>query len=181
MLRRKEREKLKTAWVLTDGKIGMLNQALGLVEAVGAAMDGPDGLAIEQKTLRPAAPWRWLPPLAWPIGLTGKCVMGVGPGGDPLQPPWPDLLVTCGRHAVGPSLAIGRLSGGRSFRVHIQHPHVDPRRFDLVVAPAHDRLDGPTVMVTTGAIHRVTRAQLDAAAARLRPSVAHLPEPRVAG
>src|SRR3546814_6923709 len=61
--------------------------------------------------------------------------MGVGPGGDPLQPPWPDLLVTCGRHAVGPSLAIGRLSGGRSFRVHIQHPHVDPRRFDLVVAP----------------------------------------------
>src|SRR3546814_970672 len=72
MLRRKEREKLKTAWVLTDGKIGMLNQALGLVEAVGAAMDGPDGLAIEQKTLRPAAPWRWLPPLAWPIGLTGK-------------------------------------------------------------------------------------------------------------
>src|SRR3546814_20733517 len=135
MLRRKEREKLKTAWVLTDGKIGMLNQALGLVEAVGAAMDGPDGLAIEQKTLRPAAPWRWLPPLAWPIGLTGKSVLGVGPGGDPLHPPWPDLPVTSRRHSVGPSLALGRPRGGRSFRLHIPHTHTAPPPFPLLRPP----------------------------------------------
>src|SRR3546814_17552404 len=104
--------------------------------------------------------------------------MGVGPGGDPLQPPWPDLLVTCGRHAVGPSLAIGRLSGGRSFRVHIQHPLVAPPRLDLVVPPAHDTLAGPTAMMTTWATHRATWAEPDAPAAPSPPAVAHPPEPR---
>ena len=44
-------------WVVTDGKPGMVSQALGLAEAVG--------LPIEEKCIVVRAPWRWLPPQLW--------------------------------------------------------------------------------------------------------------------
>ncbi|MHA1570295.1 MAG: mitochondrial fission ELM1 family protein, partial [Alphaproteobacteria bacterium] len=43
----------------------------------------------------------------------------------------------------------------------------------------HDRLEGDNVLSTLGALHGVTRAILDAAAARFGESVAHLPRPLV--
>ena len=155
------------AWVLTDGKAGTHNGALGLAEAVG--------LPVVDKHIRSALPWRWLPPLLWP-----KSVLGVGAGGDPLEPPWPRLLVSAGERAVGPALEIKRRAGGATFCVHIQHPRVDPARFDLVVVSAHDRLAGPNVRVTVGALHRVTPDLLADAAARFAPAFAHLPRPLVA-
>ncbi len=155
------------AWVLTDGKAGSRNGALGLAEAVG--------LPIVDKHIHSAAPWRWLPPVLWPRG-----VLGVGAGGDPLEPPWPRLVISAGERAVGPALEIRRRAGGGSFCVHIQHPRVAPRRFDLVIVSAHDRLHGPNVRVTVGALHRVTTDLLAEAAARFAPSFAHLPRPLVA-
>jgi mitochondrial fission protein ELM1 len=154
-------------WVLTDGKAGTHNGALGLAEAVG--------LPVVDKHIRSALPWRWLPPLLWPKG-----VLGAGAGGDPLDPPWPRLIVSAGERAVGPALEIKRRAGGTAFCVHIQHPRVDPARFDLVVAPAHDRLSGGNVRVTVGALHRVTRDLLADAATRFAPAFAHLPRPLVA-
>ena len=43
----------ETCWVVTDGKPGMVSQALGLAEAVG--------LPIVEKRVEVRAPWRWLP------------------------------------------------------------------------------------------------------------------------
>ncbi len=157
---------LDLAWVLTDGKAGTRNGALGLVEAVG--------LPVVDKHVRSRLPWRWLPPKLWPAG-----VLGTGGGGDPLEPAWPRLLVSAGERSVGPALAIRRLSGGATYCVHIQHPRVDPRRFDLVTAPAHDRLQGDNVRVTLGALHRVTDERLEAAAARFGARYAALPRPLV--
>ncbi len=154
-------------WVLTDGKAGTHNGALGLAEAVG--------LPVVDKHIHSALPWRWLPPLLWPKG-----VLGVGAGGDPLDPPWPRLVVSAGERSVGPALEIKRRAGDATFCVHIQHPRVDPARFDLVVVSAHDRLSGPNVRRTVGALHRVTRDILDDAAARFGPAFAHLPRPLVA-
>lgn len=156
-----------TAWVITDGKAGMVNQALGLAEAVG--------LRIVEKTMRPGVPWRWLPPAFWPPGVSGT-----GLAGDPLAPPFPALVISCGRQAIGPALWVKKQSAGATFAVHVQHPRVNPNRFDLVVVPRHDRLSGPNVIAIRGSLHRVTRAKLDAAAARLAPGVAHLPRPFVA-
>jgi len=153
-------------WVLTDGKAGMEAQAIGLAEAVG--------LEIEVKKLRGGFPWRFLPPAIWPPG-----VFGLSPRSDQLAPPWPRLVVSCGRHAVGPALEIRRRSKGQTVAVHIQHPHVSPSGFDLVVAPAHDRLTGANVEVTTGSVHRVTRERLDAAAARLSPKISSSPKPLI--
>lgn len=154
-------------WVLTDGKAGTRNGALGLAEAIG--------LPVIDKHVDSAWPWAWLPPFLWPPG-----VLGVGPQGDSLAPPWPRLLVSAGERAVGPALEIRRRSRGATYCVHVQHPRVDPARFDLVVAPEHDRLTGKNVRVTLGALHRVTRDEIDATTARLAGKYADLPRPRVA-
>lgn len=154
-------------WVLTDGKAGTRNGALGLAAAVG--------LPVIDKHIDSRPPWRWLPPRLWLPG-----VLGVGAGGDPLIPPWPRLLVSAGERSVGPALAVKKLSGGATFCVHIHHPRVNPARFDLVTASAHDRLTGPNVRTTLGALHHVTREKLAADARKFEVRYAHLPRPLVA-
>src|SRR5260370_3659891 len=54
------------------------------------------------------------------------------------------------------------------------------QEFDLMVVPAHDPARGDKVVVTRGAVHRVTPERLAAAASRFAASFAHLPHPRVA-
>lgn len=162
----------RTIWTLTDDKIGMINQALGLAEAV-ARIDG-DWRIVEKK-IAPAAPWKWLPPLLWPAGVDG-----VGPDGDALDPPWPDLVVSCGRTAVGPALAVKRESDRNTFIVNAQHPRISSERFDLFVAQSHDVLSGSNVMVIRGSLNRITAEKLAVAAEHFRPMLADLPRPLVA-
>ncbi|MCK4869356.1 MAG: mitochondrial fission ELM1 family protein, partial [Alphaproteobacteria bacterium] len=61
-----------------------------------------------------------------------------------------------------------------------KHPRVDPAKFDLVTASAHDRLTGPNVRTTLGALHHVTREKLAAEARKFEARYAHLPRPLVA-
>ncbi|MFQ5959034.1 MAG: mitochondrial fission ELM1 family protein [Alphaproteobacteria bacterium] len=157
----------KTCWVLTDEKPGNENPCRGLAEAVG--------LETALKRVYPRSPWSRLPPQLWFAPLSAP-----GPGSDPLEPPWPDLLIAAGRQTVALSIAIKRASGGRSFTVQILDPAVRLDRFDLVVAPEHDRVSGPNVIVTTGAMNRVTPERLAATAPAFEKGVAHLPHPRVA-
>jgi mitochondrial fission protein ELM1 len=154
-------------WVMTDGKVGMENQCLGLAEALGYT---PRVLRI-----RPRAPWRWLPPFLWPCPLSA-----FDPDADVPAPPWPRLLIATGRQTVAPAIAIRRAARGATFAVQIQNPAVDPANFDLVVAPAHDGLSGPNVIATMGAIHRVTPDRLAAEAEAFRARYAALPRPLVA-
>lgn len=156
----------RTIWVVTDGKIGMVNQATGLAEAIGTD--------IVQKTVCPGRPWCWLPPALW----AGHAA-GIGTGSDSFEPPWPDLLISCGRHATGPALWVKARSSDRTVVVHVQHPRLDPTRFDLVIAPKHDGLDGPNVMPVLGSLHRVTTAKLAMAAQEFAPDLAALPRPLV--
>ena len=152
-------------WVLTEGIAGTENQCLGLAEAMG-----------EEPLLRrasPAAPWRYLPG-AWPLPPLGA----LAPGSDPLQPPWPSLLIAGGRKAVGLALRLRRVAG--CFTVFVQDPRVSPVRFDLVVAPRHDGVSGANVVETRTALHRVTPARLAAARAQFAPALEELPRPLVA-
>jgi uncharacterized protein len=153
-------------WVLHDGKPGMASQALGLAEATG--------LDFVEKWLAISRPWAWLPPQLWLHPLAAP-----GPGGARLTPPWPDLVIGCGRNTVRPALAIRRASGGRTIAAQIQDPGMGRGGFDLCVVPQHDRLHGPRVVVTRGAVHRVTAERL-AAARRRFPELAALPRPILA-
>lgn len=157
----------RSCWVLTEGHIGMENQALGVAEAMG--------LTPVVKRLRPRAPWKWLPPRLWPTPLRAP-----GPAGDPLEPPWPDLLITCGKRATAPSAKIRQISNGRTFTVHIQTPPMDPAKFDVVLVPAHDGFTGDNVFVTTAAVHRVTPGKLATAATEFEARWRHLPRPWIA-
>ena len=85
-------------------------------------------------------------------------------------------MIGCGRNAVRPALAIKRASGGRTIAAHIQDPRFGRDRFDLMIVPRHDRLRGPRVLVTEGAVHRVTPARL-AAERRRFPALANLTRP----
>ena len=156
-----------SCWTLTNGGTGMVNQAEGLAEAMG--------FQPQPKVILPRAPWKYLTPRLW----LGPLAAG-GPGSDPLAAPWPDLLISCGGDAVAPAMAIRRRGRGRTRAIHVQDPTVWRRRFDLVVAPDHDRVTGDNVIATLGAVGRVNRARLAAAARTLAPRMAHLPRPLVA-
>lgn len=156
-----------SCWVVTEGYAGLENQALGMAEALG--------LAPIRKIVAARQPWRSLPPALW-LNRLGLSALS----GDALAPPWPDVVVSCGGQAALAAASIRRASEGRVFTVHVQKPPLPARTFDVLVVPKHDGLVGPNVIVTDGAVHRVTRAKLAEAAARFAPAFAHLPTPRVA-
>jgi uncharacterized protein len=151
------------AWVLHDGKAGMASQALGLAEATG--------FPFIEKPLAIRFPWACLPPQLWFMPLRATAGSGAS-----LAPPWPDLVIGCGRNTARPALAIRRASGGRTVAAQVQYPGVGRAEFDLLVVPEHDQVAGPRLILTRGAVHRVTKARL--AAERLRfPALAELPRP----
>jgi len=160
-----------TCWVVTDGKAGMENQCLGVAEALG--------LTPVVKRIRLRAPWRQLSPflrhgLRWAFSRDA----------DTVAPPFPDLLISTGRHSIPASLYARRATmkkgRARTLTVQLQNPVIDPSRFDMVVVPRHDGLTGPNVVTTRGALHRVTPEMLRKEAERFLPQVAHLPSPRIA-
>src|ERR1700720_1224556 len=156
-------ENAPLVWVLHDGKPGMASQALGLAEATG--------FPFVEKRLSARQPWAWLAPQLWLAPLRA-----VSEGGVRLAPPWPDLVIGCGRHSAMPALAIRRASGGHTFAAQVQDPRVGRDEFDLLFVPEHDRLRGSRTVVTCGAIHRVTPARL-AEERRGFPALAELPRP----
>ncbi|MDE2029407.1 MAG: mitochondrial fission ELM1 family protein [Alphaproteobacteria bacterium] len=162
---------LPTCWVVTDGKAGMENQCLGLAEALG--------FKPVVKRVRLRSPWKQLSPF-----LRHGLRYAFSAQGDPVAPPWPDLLIATGRASVPASLYVRRMSrrhGGKgTFTVQIQNPVIDPSRFDLVVIPRHDTLTGANVMSTRGSLHRVTKDMLAREAEKFLPQVAALPAPRIA-
>src|SRR5258708_34139159 len=97
-------------WVLHDGKAGMVSQSLGLAEATG--------FPFIEKALTIYRPWAWLPPQLW-IATFGA----VSDSGRPLAPPWPDLVIPCGRNSAMPAQAIRRASGASGGRTTPRHVH----------------------------------------------------------
>ena len=51
--------------------------------------------------------------------------------------------------------------GNQIFNIHIQDPKVSFEHFDLIVSPEHDRLKGENIINTTGAIHYLTKKEIN--------------------
>ena len=154
-------------WIVTDGKPGMVNQCLGLAEALS--------LAPVVKTVRLRSPWRQLSPSVLRVGKRWS----LEPGSDPILPPWPDLMLCTGRHSVLASLRVKQFSP-KTFRVQIQNPAISLSNFDLVISPRHDRLAGDNVLSTRGSLHRITAETLAQGRAKWKFVYASLPHPKVA-
>jgi uncharacterized protein len=149
---------------MTTGEAGFRTQARGLARAL---CDEPRELIVG---LRP--PWNRFP-VAWTPGPLAR----LDPARDRPAPPWPQLLITCGRRTAALSMAVRRASGGRTFTAHIQDPLAPASGFDLVVAMAHDAITGPNVIKVATALHDVTPARLAEAGARWRERLGGHAEP----
>jgi mitochondrial fission protein ELM1 len=153
-----------TAWALTTGEAGMRTQARGLAAAVAGA--------VVEKVILARPPWRALP--------AGRLILrGLEPASDRVEPPWPDLVVSCGRRSALIAREVKRRAAGAPLLVHVQDPLVQAGAFDLVVAMAHDPVEGPNVLKVATALHDVTAGRLAAAAELWRARLAHLPRPLV--
>ena len=160
-----------TCWVVTDGKIGMENQCLGLAEALG--------LEPVVKRIKLRSPWRELSPF-----LRHGLPWAFSPAGDPIVPSWPNLLIATGRQSIPAALyarrATQHLGANRTFTVQLQNPVIASTRFDLVVVPRHDGITGPNIITTRGGLHRVTPERLRLEAEKFAPDFVHLPAKRIA-
>ena len=160
------------AWVLSDGNAGTENQCVGLAEAVG--------LPFSVRRVKPHRVARALPASVWTLPVASFPLSKLVRAGDPLQPPWPRLLVASGKASVGAAIAIRRASEGRTYSVQLQDPRVPPHNFDLVIPPRHDGLSGRNVFSTFGSLNRITQKRLDEAAQYFGSDLAHLPRPLMA-
>ena len=93
-----------------------------------------------------------------------------------LQSAPPALAIGCGRLAALASRQ-ARNAGARA--IQILDPRIDTRHWDLVIAPAHDALQGDNVITLLGSLNPVDAAWL-AHARELAADLAALPRPRTA-
>ncbi|WP_298728000.1 mitochondrial fission ELM1 family protein [uncultured Ferrovibrio sp.] len=165
---------LKSIWAVAQkGAAGMLNQSIGLAEALFA--EGGFGLP-QVFEIEFRRPYTWLP--MHPAFASLKMV---APDSAPeFKPPWPDVLITCGRKSAMLAMAVRKASKGHTITIHIQNPRSNPKYWDLVIVPEHDRMRGRNVIVSQGALHRLTDQKLRNGAEAIRLEYAHIPRPRVA-
>lgn len=157
-------------WVVSDGRTGIQNQALGLAEAIARLTPAE----IEIKHVR----WRALFD-RWPSGLKTPAMLTPGSFDPRTATEWPDLWIATGRASLPLSARVRDWSGGRTFVVQTQDPRWRYDRYDLIVAPAHDGLSGDNVFEIIGSPHRITPSKLAEAAPAFTDRIAPLPHPRV--
>jgi len=170
--------KNKSAWVITEGYAGIEVQAVALADALGLK---PENMHVKAPFL-----WGWMPATVWPAPILFARLQGAR-----IKPPWPDILITCGRRSAALALAIRAKSrkGGAmgTFAIHILNPQVESMGFDVVVTPRHDldnlrqhRHGGPNVISTLGSLHPLDPWSLAEEAHRINERFADLPRPLVA-
>ncbi len=145
-----------TIWTMTSGAAGMRSQVNGLAKALGRLQP----VSIEEKIIELKS---WAVPL--PGHLNPAPLHSLKATHPIPAPPWPAILITSGRRASGTSIAIGRKSHGRTFRIHLQNPQTPLSYFDLVCSMRHDHLKGDNVLETITALHQLTKEDIEQGAA----------------
>lgn len=149
---------------ITDGRAGNLRQAVALARALRPG-------TVTRLALQPRAPWRWAAPRRLP-----GADQAYGAEFSALLDSPPAVAIGCGRQAA---LALRLLRQRGSAVVQILNPRINPRHWDLVIAPEHDNLRGSNVLTLQGSLNPVTDDWL----AWGRAAFAHigqLPGPRTA-
>ena len=132
------------ALLLTQGMHGMVSQVEGLAKALG--------LSYKHQKIELKSFWNLIPPKISPISenlVKNKFVCDC------------KIIISCGRKSVIPSIALKKRLGNQIFNIHIQDPKVSFEHFDLIVSPEHDRLKGENIINTTGAIHYLTKKEIN--------------------
>jgi len=132
------------ALLLTQGMHGMISQVEGLAKALN--------LDYTHQTIKLKKFWNYIPPKFTPISaniLSSKFTCDA------------KVIISCGRKSVIPSIALKKKFGKSILNIHIQDPKVKLSNFDFIVVPEHDNLKGKNVLTSKGAIHYLTKDDLD--------------------
>ncbi|MEK9787188.1 MAG: mitochondrial fission ELM1 family protein [Candidatus Pelagibacter sp.] len=135
--------KLK-AILLTEGMHGMISQVEGLAKALD--------LDFTHHKVELDNFWKLLPPKLTPISQKVFKKLNT----DDF-----DVIISCGRKSVIPSIYLKKNSPKKVVNIHIQDPKVSLNNFDYIIAPQHDGLMGNNVYQTNGAIHYLTLDEID--------------------
>ena len=125
--------------LLTEGMHGMISQVEGLAKALDIEF-------IHQKVELNSF-WKLIPPNLTPVSKLVFKKIDISDF---------DIIISCGRKSVIPSIYLKKSSKKKIFNIHIQDPKVSLGNFDLVIAPEHDNLIGKNVITSKGAIHYLT-------------------------
>ena len=129
--------------LLTQGMHGMVSQVEGLAKALD--------IEFTHQTIELKSFWNLIPP-----NFTPKSHISF----KKFDKKDFDIIISCGRKSVIPSIYLKKVSQKKIINIHIQDPKINLNNFDLIVAPEHDGLIGKNVINTKGAIHYLTETEI---------------------
>ena len=129
--------------LLTQGMHGMISQVEGLAKALD--------IDFTHHTVELNNFWKLIPPKLTPISQRVY---------KKINQTEFDLIISCGRKSVIPSIHLKKNSKKKILNIHIQDPKVNFSHFDFIVAPEHDFIRGQNVINTKGAIHYLTDGEI---------------------
>ena len=130
--------------LLTEGMHGMLSQVEGLAKALDLDFTHHK---VELKSL-----WSLIPPKFTPISQNVYKKINYLDF---------DIIISCGRKSIIPSIHLKSISNKKVFNIHIQDPKINFDYFDFIVAPEHDGINGSNIINTKGAIHYLTKDEIE--------------------
>ena len=130
--------------LLTEGMHGMISQVEGLAKALD--------IDFTHHKVELNHFWKLIPPSFSPIsqGVFKKINHNNF-----------DVIISCGRKSVIPSIYLKKISNKKVLNIHIQDPKVALNHFNFIVAPEHDDIKGQNVISTKGAIHYLTEDEIN--------------------
>ena len=129
--------------LLTEGMHGMISQVEGLAKALN--------LEFIHEKIELNSFWKMIPPRLTPVkNFVFK---------NNIDQDF-NIVISCGRKSVIPSIALKKRFGNQIFNIHIQDPKVSFKHFDLIVSPEHDNIKGNNVITTRGSIHYLTKKEI---------------------
>ena len=129
--------------LLTQGMHGMISQVEGLAKALD--------IDFTHHKVELNHFWKLIPPNLSPISQSVFKKINH----DDF-----DVIISCGRKSVIPSIHLKNTANKKVFNIHIQDPKVNLNHFDFIVAPKHDAIEGKNVISTKGAIHYLTENEI---------------------
>ena len=130
--------------LLTEGMHGMISQVEGLAKALD--------LDFTHHTVETNKFWKLFPPKVTPISQNVFKKINTSDY---------DVIISCGRKSIIPSIYLKKNSPKKIINIHIQDPKINLNNFTHVIAPQHDELIGKNVLSTKGAIHYLTKEEID--------------------
>ena len=130
--------------LLTEGMHGMISQVEGLAKALD--------LDFIHEKIELNSFWKLFPPKLTPVSSNVY---------KKVESSDFDVIISCGRKSVIPSIHLKKNSNKRVINIHIQNPKVNFKNFDFIVAPEHDGIEGQNVISTKGAIHYLTESEIN--------------------